>query len=575
MIISLAVPLSAGFGADPPRKTDVVRYAAMEPAGSDAEFWRQARDIFYDALEADRAEREALLEKACAGRPELRAKVDLLLSSLDKPVMVDRDSARSEADPLPERIGRYRVEGRIGHGGMGDVLRARDESLGRTVALKTLRASRASEGDRRRLAREARAASALNHPNIVTIHDFGTDGATDFIAMEFVEGQTLRQAIDAGGTPLETLMGYARQAAAGIAKAHAAGVIHRDLKPGNIMITPEGVVKVLDFGIAKLTAGFGESDATQTALTALGGVLGTPAYMSPEQAAGEAVDERSDIFSFGTILFEMVSGTRPFEGARSLDTLRQVMAKDPPPLRTLNPAVPARLANLIERCLRKDPEQRPPSMADVEAEFAAISASSGPSRDRRSLAALAAVAVLAPAGWFLFRPAAPAPAAVREFAYRIEVQRMKDGQPAGDVAGARPGDLFQGGSRFRLSFEPMREGQAYLVHRSRDGGRDRFWILHPPAGTQTPGTAPSPRTGWLVFDGEPGVENLHVFWSAVPLAELDVLPRTEAVPDSSSPAVRALLDRAARARIFEAADGTVHVQGPGALFGAEFALKHQ
>jgi serine/threonine protein kinase len=268
---------------------------------------------------------------------------------------------------------------------MGAVYKALDTNLGRTVALKLISRASITAEDKRRFAREARAASALNHPNIVTIYEYNSDDGLDFIAMEFVDGVTLQGVLRQGGQPIPVLLEYARQVASALAKAHSSGIVHRDLKPGNIMITAEGVAKVLDFGLAKQEAGGSEQGAT--ALTQVGVVIGTPAYMSPEQAMGEAIDYRSDIFSFGVILYEMVCGRRPFQGGDAHTTLRQIVYKEPDPM---GEGVPGNASDLISKCLRKKREERLPSMAEA----VTLLSSSGPlplpvSRSRGRVAALA------------------------------------------------------------------------------------------------------------------------------------------------------------------------------------------
>jgi TolB-like protein/Tfp pilus assembly protein PilF len=268
-------------------------------------------------------------------------------------------------------LGRYRVLEKAGAGGMGVVYRARDERLGRDVALKVLPSQYAAEPARlSRLEREARSASALNHPNIVTIYEIGQEGATPFIAMEWVAGRTLRERLFAGPLPIHELLELAAQIAAGLAKAHEAGIVHRDLKPGNIMVTDDGVVKILDFGLAKfLRAGTAQpNDPEQTrdaAETRAGTVLGTAPYMSPEQVRGEDLDFRSDQFSAGLVLHEMATGKRAFERETDVQTMAAILSDEPAPLRTLNAEVPAEFGGVIRRCLEKDPSHRYESTAKL------------------------------------------------------------------------------------------------------------------------------------------------------------------------------------------------------------------
>ena len=254
---------------------------------------------------------------------------------------------------------------------MGEVYLARDTRLGREVAVKVLPAGLADDPDRlKRFEKEARSTSALNHPNIVTIHEIGSDGGVSYIAMERVEGSTLRQLLATGPLPVKKLLSIAAQAAEGLAKAHAAGIVHRDLKPENLMVTPEGLVKILDFGLAKLS-GFPEgADESSVAPTVSGGtepgmVMGTVAYMSPEQAVGKPLDFRSDQFSLGAVLYEMVAGRRAFERPTRPETLTAILREEPEPLSSVAEATPAPLRWIVERCLAKDADERYASTRDL------------------------------------------------------------------------------------------------------------------------------------------------------------------------------------------------------------------
>src|SRR5512141_2191650 len=265
-------------------------------------------------------------------------------------------------------VGPFEVVSLLGSGGMGDVYRGRDTRLGREVALKVLPAHLADDKDGlARFAHEARAASALNHPNIVTIYDIGkTDGAP-FLAMEFVTGRTLREILRDGPLPLRRLLDVAAQLTDGLASAHGAGIVHRDLKPDNLMLTSDGFLKILDFGIAKLSPGLGGLGGLDgsPSLTGTGLVIGTPGYMSPEQASGRPVDFRSDQFSVGLLLYEMATGRRAFERPSPVETLSAIIREDPEPLTALAPRLPAPVRWVIERCLAKDPDERYASTRDL------------------------------------------------------------------------------------------------------------------------------------------------------------------------------------------------------------------
>ena len=259
---------------------------------------------------------------------------------------------------------------------MGEVYRARDARLGREVAVKVLSEEFSGDPDRRkRFEQEARSASALNHPNIVTIHEIGSFESTTYIAMELVDGRTLREILQSGALPTRRLLDLAFQIADGLAKAHSAGIVHRDMKPENIMVSRDGVVKILDFGLAKLFKPVpGESSHLPTATnqTRAGTVLGTVGYMSPEQASGEAVDFRSDQFSFGAILYEMATGKRAFQRKTSAETLTAIIREEPEPAANLNPTVPMPLRWILERCLQKDPDERYASTRDVARDIKSI-----------------------------------------------------------------------------------------------------------------------------------------------------------------------------------------------------------
>jgi Tol biopolymer transport system component len=261
---------------------------------------------------------------------------------------------------------------------MGEVYRAKDTRLNRTVAVKVLSSEKMADPERkRRFVQEARAASALNHPNIVTIYDINTDNSVDFIAMEFVQGKTLDQIIPRKGLRLNEALRYAIQMADALARAHAAGIVHRDLKPANVIVTDEGLVKVLDFGLAKLVEPEESGQEAETMATKRdqgpsteeGTILGTVAYMSPEQAEGKKVDARSDIFSFGAVLYEMVTGQRAFQGDSKMSTLAAILNKDPKPVSELAAGVPRDLEKIIHRCLRKDQGRRFHHMEDLKVEL--------------------------------------------------------------------------------------------------------------------------------------------------------------------------------------------------------------
>jgi Tol biopolymer transport system component len=266
-------------------------------------------------------------------------------------------------------FGPYSILGPLGAGGMGEVYRARDPRLRREVAIKIIGAGAAGDPERQaRFEREARAASALNHPNILTVHDVGREGDTAYIVCELVEGEPLRESMRHGPLPVKELLACAAQVADGLAAAHEAGIVHRDLKPENVMVTRGGLVKILDFGLAKIVepeSAIAEARTVSEPWTRTGTVQGTAPYMSPEQASGKAVDFRSDQFSFGVMLYEMAAGRRPFDRATGAQTLAAIIAEDPAPLADANPKVPTPLRWVIERCLAKKPGDRYAATADL------------------------------------------------------------------------------------------------------------------------------------------------------------------------------------------------------------------
>jgi len=271
-----------------------------------------------------------------------------------------------------DQLGPYKILASIGAGGMGEVYRAQDAKLGRDVALKVLPAEMAHDPERlARFHREAKALAQLDHPNIVTIHSVEECNGIHFLTMQLVEGRSLDRVIPASGLPLEQIVEIARALGDALAVAHDKGIVHRDLKPGNVMVTNEGHVKVLDFGLAKdvRAANGGDLTLTSDSQTQIGVVMGTPAYMSPEQAAGRLLDHRTDIFSLGVVLHEMATGRRPFEGTSSAELVSAILRDTPPSVTDARPDLPSDLARIIRRCLEKDPSHRVQTARDVSNEF--------------------------------------------------------------------------------------------------------------------------------------------------------------------------------------------------------------
>jgi len=333
-----------------------------------AEEWEQVKELVFEYQQQEPADLNSWLD-AHSPSDKVRREVERLLRSASTCGEFLERPAAHEYFGLPrrqpERIGRYRVLEQIGSGGMGVVYAAMDEELNRRVAIKVLLAHSADDPEQqKRLRWDATAASALQHPNIVTVHEVGSDDGRDFVVMECIPGQTLGRLIPAAGMETAEALRCAVQIASGLEAAHNAQIVHRDLKPGNIMITETGAVKLLDFGLAKHNAA--RLSAGETPLTIEGTFAGTVAYVSPEQAEGKPVDARSDIFSFGSVLFEMLTGRRAFPGESPIAVLADILHHDPPSLNELKPRLDARLDDIVRRCLRKKRERRFQSIAEVK-----------------------------------------------------------------------------------------------------------------------------------------------------------------------------------------------------------------
>lgn len=333
------------------------------------ERWQQIKNVFNLALEYEPAQRPSFLSKACDNDEALQKEVESLLAAHEKDgSFIDSPVFKSMVDHEPELkpgqlVGSYEITSFLGRGGMGEVYVAHDKRLGRKVALKLVLSSVTKDGSHvQRFEQEARAASALNHPNIIAIYEICEVNSRLMIAAEFVEGETLRQRLSSGALSLNEVLNISIQIADALSAAHKAGIVHRDIKPENVMIRPDGYVKILDFGLAKLAAAeSGESFAeafAQQIETGTGVVIGTVGYMSPEQARGQEVDARSDIFNLGALIYEMLAGQKPFKGETPSDTFAAILKTDPPSLSQVAPEAPAELVRIVNKALRKDREER-------------------------------------------------------------------------------------------------------------------------------------------------------------------------------------------------------------------------
>ena len=339
--------------------------------------WARIKELVSGALDLDATERAAYLMTSCGDDAEIRREVESLLTAheiadtfLETPA---RLRAAVPADLTGQTIASYTIERRLGAGGMGEVYLAQDAKLDRPVALKLLSRDLALNANRlRRFHAEARAASSLNHPHILVIHDFGELDGRPFIVSEYVEGDTLRQRLTSGALPVAEAVAVALQVAAALAAAHARGLIHRDIKPENVMLRPDGYAKVLDFGLAKLAAPEHLEAEGSDARTIPGLIMGTPRYMSPEQARGKELDARSDIWSLGVLLYEMVAGRPPFAGATHADTIGAIVGVEPLPLGLQAPAAPPQLERIVASALKKNRLDRPAAMTDLIADLTAL-----------------------------------------------------------------------------------------------------------------------------------------------------------------------------------------------------------
>ena len=343
------------------------------------ERWQQIEKLLQAVLDTPPQDRAALLHAKCLGDSELREEVESLLSSArhadgfleayaaaDAAVLLTEEQTSDAL--LGHNVGPYSIQKRLGTGGMGEVFLAEDVRLGRRVAIKLLDIGLLGDSQARmRFLREARLASLLDHPNICGVHEIGESRGRPFIAMQFVEGETLRQVINGQPMKLESLLSISLQVGDALAAAHAQGIIHRDIKAANIIVTPHGQARVLDFGLAKVVER--KEAQRESNVTITGAVIGTPTSMSPEQARGEQADERSDIFSFGIVLYEMSTGCVPFKGKAHADVLSALLTEKHVPALELNEELPARLSATIDRALAKEPAHRFQSMSEILGEL--------------------------------------------------------------------------------------------------------------------------------------------------------------------------------------------------------------
>jgi TolB-like protein/Flp pilus assembly protein TadD len=429
------------------------------PELADPEKWRRMEDLFQLALDMAPDVRAGFLDQACKGDPGLRGKLQAMLDAAGEPADFLGASVESAArDFLVPKdmvlqpgttIGRYSIISMLGAGGMGRVYRARDTRLDRDVAIKTL-APHVIPGQRslRQFEQEARAASALNHPNILTIYEIGDFQGAPFIVSEFVDGRNVGQELAGGPLDVGKALDITIQVASGLVAAHAAQIVHRDIKPENLVVRADGLVKIVDFGIAKLSEGRRSMTATaprsSTTGSGTGTIIGTAKYMSPEQARGQTVDGRTDVFSLGTVVYEMIAGKAPFQGDTDSDVVAEVLKTDPPPLARAKRGVPGEFSQIVAKAMRKNRDERYESAAHLltdlqnlrdDLRFHAKLGTAGHLRTRRTLFAGIALAAVLGAGYYAWRTVAGAGASPHPRSLAILPFRNIRPDPATDFLG--------------------------------------------------------------------------------------------------------------------------------------------
>ncbi len=477
-----------------------------EKADMDPERWQRVARMYESALEREPAARGAFLAEASGGDDELRREVESLLAHDSTPVLIDRPMLEAAATILGDTLavgrqfGPYRIDRFLGAGGMGQVYRGTDTRLDRTVAIKVLPPTLATAArSRARFDREARAIAGLTHPHICTLHDVGHQDGVDFLVMEYLEGETLAARLEQGPLPLNQALRYSIEIADALAAAHRHGIIHRDLKPSNIILTKCGGAKLLDFGLAKPTpsliaGGASLMPTTPPGLTAQGTILGTFQYMAPEQLEGKEADARTDIFAFGAVVYEMVTGKKAFESKSQASLIGAIMHAEPPSIATLQPLTPSALDRIVKICLAKDPDDRWESARDLSRELEWVGHEptvTAPMARRsvvrnRFLVGVAVVVLAALTGYaaWTLKPAPSRSEPVTRFNVTLpEDVRFPEG-PGRHVA------ISPDGSRIVL----VANGQLYL----RNMADDEF---HPIAGTDQDPRLPffSPDGGWVAF----------------------------------------------------------------------------
>jgi serine/threonine protein kinase len=575
------------------------------------ERWQQISRIFNSALSLDGEARAAYVAGQCGSDESLRAEVEKLIASHQRAsdenfigghaaehaaeLLLQDDEAHAHTTALSngQQLGSYLILKRLGAGGMGEVYLARDSRLDRTVALKVLSPDVSSDKQRmQRFRQEAKVASSLNQPNILTIYEFGEVNNLTFLATEFIDGQTLRAYLHGKRLKLPEILDIAIQVLAALDAAHEASIVHRDIKPENVMIRRrDHVVKVLDFGLAKVTekrpSVLVEHDSDLEAATefktAPGIIMGTINYMSPEQAQAHAVDVRTDIWSTGVMIYEMVAGAMPFSGATSSHTIVQILEKDPVPLSQVTKApIPAELERVVSKTMAKDPDERYQTAKDMlidlrslkkqldlkaeidrtsspEVQSVSAVATDAPEKKRVLLIALVAMvlataAIFAVSVWRSRReraatsvvtpPAAPAITDERTLTYWITVQKFKD-KKAYDDPFTLAGEInFEANYHIRVHVRSPQSGYLYVFNEGPTiTSAPPEFIVHFPSPTANQGfsflnagqVVEIPEKSWMQFDEDKGVEKLWLVFSE------DAVPELEAMKQFANPQTKGLI----------------------------------
>jgi serine/threonine protein kinase len=603
------------------------------------ERWQQISRIFKSAILLDNEARAAYVESQCGRDDSLRVEVEKLIDSHGKadadefmngvaaevaaPLLTDDEiGPRQDILNKGQQFGSYVILDSLGSGGMGEVYRARDTRLDRTVALKVLSPD-ISQDERRmqRFRQEAKVASSLNQPNILTVFEFGEVDGLTFLATEFIDGETLRDHLHGQRLKLSEIVDISIQMLAALDAAHEARIVHRDIKPENVMLRRrDGVVKVLDFGLAKVTENkYTTAEAATEFRTAPGVIMGTINYMSPEQAQASEIDERTDIWSAGVIMYEMVTGKLPFSGSTTSHTIVQILEKDPAPPTKLVKA-PAELERIVLKAIAKKPVDRYQTANDMLGDLRSFQKRVEMDAELKQTAPLITrthddlgrqqkrVVVFALLGMLLVTAAifavsiwrslgsSPSPSvttpvvapAERTLTYWITVQKFKDDNPYQDPFTLAGEINFEAGYRIRVNIRSPQQGYLYILNEGPGSGAPEYNIVFPTPSAnkgssllQASEMVQIPEKSWLKFDAQQGVEKLWLVFSENALPELDSLKQFASLETgglitdpSRNKAIKAFLDTQASKPEVEKGETLTTVKAPGQILVYAIKLEH-